>query len=342
MGDTGRGGLETDLLAEMVEAVGVGVAVYDDTGRFRYVNEAYADILDTDPDSLIDVPFWRFVPDFDADRFERYWASFEGGETRIAEAEHVVDGGTIPVSTLTTRRRIDGTVYHVGTIRDITQKRERERELEAQNERLEAFAGIVSHDLRNPLGVAKGYLDLLNDDVDRDELESIEIALDRMDVLIEDLLTLARENRAVNDVEAVELDALVNDAWQQIESPAGTLEVADDLTVLADRTRLQQLCENLFRNAVEHTDGAVSIHVGPLGSEAGFFVADDGPGIPESKRAQVFEPSYSSKEDGTGFGLAIVQEIASAHGWSITLTESADGGSRFEFAGTDSVPDSPQ
>jgi signal transduction histidine kinase len=69
--------------------------------------------------------------------------------------------------------------------------------------------------------------------------------------------------------------------------------------------------------------------------DGGFYVEDDGPGIPKEKRETVLQAGYSSDADGTGFGLAIVKEIVEAHGWEIRVTESEEGGARFEIAGVD-------
>jgi signal transduction histidine kinase len=91
------------------------------------------------------------------------------------------------------------------------------------------------------------------------------------------------------------------------------------------------LLENLFSNAVEHDDGDVTVTIGDTAD--GFYVADDGPGIPEERREDVFEAGYSTAEDGTGFGLRIVGQIARAHGWSVRATGSAAGGARFEIGG---------
>ncbi len=69
--------------------------------------------------------------------------------------------------------------------------------------------------------------------------------------------------------------------------------------------------------------------------ESGFYVADDGAGIPPSEREKVFRGGYSTAGRGTGLGLSIVEEIATAHGWEVAVTESADGGARFEITGVD-------
>lgn len=213
---------------------------------------------------------------------------------------------------------------------DLSEQKERERELERENERLEQFASIVSHDLRSPLTVASGRLDLLEAESDSQHVEKIERAIDRMDAIIDDVLTLTRGGKTVaqSEKEPVELADLAETAWHAVDSGEGTLDVETDQTLFADRSRLRRVFENLFWNAVEHAGPTVSVTVGDI--DGGFYVADDGPGIPESEREKVFESGYSTTRDGTGLGLDIVQEILEAHGWSVSLGESDDGGARFE------------
>jgi signal transduction histidine kinase len=116
------------------------------------------------------------------------------------------------------------------------------------------------------------------------------------------------------------------------------LRVELDGAVAIDESRLRQLFENLFRNAVEHAvpdDSTewLQVTVGSLGEGDGFFVADNGVGIPESDRERVLSAGYSTGSGGTGLGLSIVSEVARAHGWSVSVTEGQDGGARFEFRG---------
>ena len=327
--------LDPEFFETMVEAVGVGVAIYGADGEYRYVNDAYADLLRVDREELVGTPVWSVARDLEGDRFEGYWDSFDDGETRTAETEHRYGGRTVPVSTVTTRQRIDGVPYNFGTVRDISERRARERELERQNDRLDSFAGVVAHDLRNPLNVAQGYLELLQDDVDREEADLVGSALERMETLIDDLLTLAREGDSISETEPVSLRAAANTAWENTRAPGATMTVADDATLAADPPRLQQLFENLFGNAVEHGGSEVTVTVGTC--SGGFYVADDGPGIPEDERAEVFSPGYSTDDGGTGFGLSIVREIVQAHGWVVAATDSEDGGARFEVTGVDTI-----
>ena len=239
------------------------------------------------------------------------------------------------------------------TLTDITERERYRTELERQNRRLERFASVVSHDLRNPLSVAKGRLELAREVRDDEDLAATATALERMETLIEDLLTLAREGRLVDGTEPVSLAAVAEESWSLVETDEATLTVEGDLTFEAEGDRVKRLFENLFRNAVEHSstgsrpkaddaveqgssaDGSVTVEVGPLADAGGFYVADDGPGIPEERRGEVFEFGYSTEEEGTGFGLAIVKEVAEAHGWTVSATESETGGARFEISGVE-------
>ena len=213
-------------------------------------------------------------------------------------------------------------------------QRQTER-LQRQNDRLDRFASIVSHDLRNPLEVASGHLEL--SPADDEHLERVAAMHERMDELLEDLLTLAREGDRVTDTERVELDALAERCWQSVETDGATLDVVGTLSFGADLSGVRQLLENLYRNSVEHAvtpdDPSVTIRVGPL--DDGFFIEDDGPGIPPEIRDRIFDPGFSTDEEGTGYGLSIVAEIVDGHDWAISIAESDIGGARFEITGVD-------
>jgi signal transduction histidine kinase len=209
----------------------------------------------------------------------------------------------------------------------------REQELARQNRRLEEFAGVISHDLRNPLAIAQATLEMALEDDDMDELERTRDALDRMEALVDGLLTLAREGRGVGDTSSVDIVTVAERAWATVDTGDARLETEPVPELQADPDRLQQLLENLFRNSVEHgadTTATLTVTVGPLADGAGFYVADDGSGIPEAERESVFEHGTSTA-GSTGLGLTIVRTIAEAHGWTVAATESDAGGARFEF-----------
>jgi signal transduction histidine kinase len=200
-------------------------------------------------------------------------------------------------------------------------------DVQDQNEQLEAFTSIISHDLRNPLTVAKGRAGLLDDDaVAPEHTEPLMDALDRMERIIEDGLTLAR-GTAVDETERVALGHRTGRAWRHIDSREAALVVPVDGVVRADPNLLEQLFENLFRNAVEH--GGEDVTVTVAAREAGFVVADDGPGLPADRVDGVFDPGVSDGSGGTGLGLTIVRRIAEAHDW--TVRAGNDDGAWFEF-----------
>ncbi|MFC5133813.1 MULTISPECIES: sensor histidine kinase [Haloferacaceae] len=152
-----------------------------------------------------------------------------------------------------------------------------------------------------------------------------------MTELIEDALSFARMGDRVVDVERVDVAAVAERAWGTVETADATLRIEEVGAIDGDASRLRTLFENLFRNAVEHGGEGVTVTVGREGTT--LFVADDGPGIPEADRETVFEVGFSTNHDGTGFGLGIVSEIATAHGWTAAATEAEGGGARIELRG---------
>lgn len=253
------------------------------------------------------------------------------------------DGTEVPIDVSLSPLQVGGRREVILAIRDVTTRkrreeelRERERQLQRQNRRLNEFASVVSHDLRNPMTVAEGNIEMARRSGDLEHLEQAEEALDRMRSLVEDLLRLAREGMSVEDLEDVSLPQIVRTAWTTAETEEATLQCeVDDATLRADTSRLRQVLENLFHNAVEHGGERATIRVGLLEDGSGFYVADDGPGIPEDDRESVFEFGYSTGDGGTGFGLAIVKSIVEAHGWDVEITDSDGGGTRFEITGVE-------
>jgi PAS domain S-box-containing protein len=235
----------------------------------------------------------------------------------------------------------DGTpMWITGVSTDITERKEREQELRRQNSRLNEFASVVSHDLRNPLNVAQARATILQQqaaDELQEHLTPLVNSLERVESIIEDTLTLARQGETVGDMNSISLIDLVGKCWAGVETAGATLEVDEEFTMHGDRDRLRHVFENLFRNAVEHGGEGVTVRVGRAGEDC-LYVEDDGPGIPAADRDAVFEPGHTSATGGTGFGLTIVKRIVEAHGWDVRVTDGRDGGARFEFD-TTGLPD---
>ncbi len=227
------------------------------------------------------------------------------------------------------REHTDGKLF---LLHDITDQQRHQRELERQNEQLDQFASLISHDLRNPLDVAMGRAKVvaeMNEDERLDEhLDEVVDAHDRMRRIIDDVLTLARQGQSISDKEDVDLASMAEDAWSHVDTGDATLEVTADAVIRADRGRLAQVFENLFRNAVQHGGEGVTVDVGT--TDDGFYVADDGVGIPPAERDRIFEAGTSDHDGGTGLGLSIVRNIAQAHGWEVAVSSSDSGGARFD------------
>jgi two-component system OmpR family sensor kinase len=204
------------------------------------------------------------------------------------------------------------------------------------------FVADASHELRTPITVAQGELDLLRRDADPQERERLDVVrreLQRMERLIGEMLSLAREDAGRSlDRRTVAVDDLLDDLRRdlplfgpreyEVGALGGTLE--------ADSDRIAQVLRNLARNAVTHTSpgGHVEIRAGAEGDQLRIEVIDDGPGIPPEEAAHLFERFYRSAEtrsrdrDGSGLGLAIARAIVEAHGGRIWADTGQTPGAR--------------
>ncbi len=223
----------------------------------------------------------------------------------------------------------------IAMLRDISDRVEHRRQLEQKVKRLDRFASIVSHDLRSPLSVISGHVELARETGDPEHLDAIEDAAERMESMLSDLLALTREGNLVGERAVVELAVLARRVWADCEFEAATLDVESTMTLQADPDRLRELLMNLFENAASHAGPSVTVRVGTIDTSdrTGFYVEDDGDGIPADEQVVVFQWGHSTTSDGTGFGLAIVEQIAAAHGWEIDVSDAETGGARFEITG---------
>jgi len=213
------------------------------------------------------------------------------------------------------------------------ERRESNERLRRQKERLDDFASVVSHDLRSPLTVLMGNLELAEETGETDYLDSCRDAVDRMESIIDDLLSLARDVDDTGETEAVALADVTEECWRNTDTKDAKLRVETENSIMANRGKLRQMLENLLRNSVVHGGDDVTVTVSDLPGGNGFRIEDDGVGIPEDERASVFEPGYATGESGTGLGMYIVKQVAEAHGWGVEVVDGEEGGAAFEVTG---------
>jgi PAS domain S-box-containing protein len=325
----------------VIDTVRDGMVVVDTDDQIVESNPAARDIIGVDEEMVGSTIEEVFSVPAAISAYEALVETREPTEATTSYGELHVKTQSTPI--------YDDRDRHIGWLflmQDISEQKRRERDLEQQIEKLDQFASLVSHDLRNPINVARGYIQQAQATGDVDHLEKAAEATVRMEEIIDDALTLAREGQEVTDPVSISLESVVREGWQHVETDGAELVVEGDTTVVADGDRLQRLFENLFRNAIEHGTDAedpaqldpadLTVTVGTTDetqTETTLFVADDGIGIPPKDRDQVFDDGYTTGESGTGLGLTIIEQIAHAHDWDVSVTESTDGGARFEVSG---------
>jgi PAS domain S-box-containing protein len=350
---------ELERTETIIQAVEDPVYALDAEGHFTFVNDAFEPMTGYSVEDLLGEHISTVVREVDVERGQDHIQEMLRGDVQTVTYEIEVlpeTGSPVPselhIAPLPFEDEFRGTA---GIIRDIEERKERE-------DRLEEFASVVSHDLRGPLNVVLGRIELARETGDLDQLAVVEDAAERMERLVQDLLALARNGQTVGEAVPVALDEVAASAWESVETGDATLVADSASEIEADPDRLRELLENLFRNALQHGTATTALEPrrdgvdesssnpgsssprGPASKHAGaeltvrvdtvdegFYVADDGRGIDRTDRDKVFDQGYTTRQDGTGFGLAIVSRIAGAHDWGIEVTESEAGGARFVF-----------
>ncbi|PSQ39951.1 hybrid sensor histidine kinase/response regulator [Halobacteriales archaeon SW_5_70_135] len=297
------------------------------------VNSAFTEVFGYEPETAVGEPTDDLVvPEDRDDEAKRLDERVRAGDLIDEEVTRLTAGGTGDFRFRNIHLPDDENIDGYGVYADITAYRDRERELERQNERLDRFVSVVSHDLRSPLTLASSRLELAAEECDSPYLADVADAHERIERLIDGLLTFARTDSDALDRTVVDFPALVEECWETLRSEDATLVVETERSVRADPDRLRQLVINLLSNALDHCGPDVTVRVGDLSDDEGFYVADDGPGVPEDDPTGVLEAGYSTAQRNPGLGLSVVTQVADAHDWEVRVTDS-DEGARFEVAG---------
>ena len=251
--------------------------------------------------------------------------------------------------TTAVRDSVGHLIGYAKVVRDATERRKLESQLERSNDELQRFAYTVSHDLQEPLRTIRSYADLLErrykGKLDSDADEFIQFMMDaagRMTQLLKDLLAYSQAGRP--DRTALEPTSSANVLqWaimnvDQLVKETGARITYDPLPMVdADQTQLSQVFQNLLGNAIKYrSDQAPTIHVSVrrVADMYEFAVADNGIGIPAEHHERifgVFKRLHGKEVPGTGIGLAICRKIVESHGGSIWVESEAGAGTTIKF-----------
>jgi signal transduction histidine kinase len=210
--------------------------------------------------------------------------------------------------------------------------------LRARDERLQMMLAGIAHEVRNPLGGLELYAGLLRDALagqpERlEEVGRIEREVGHLKAVVSEFLEFAR--RPPPSLETLRLGPLLEEVRELTPAAEGTRVAVDapaDLTVRADPGQLRRVLLNLARNAATAARGGrVEISARARDGVVRVEVRDDGPGVPPELREKIFTPFFTTREKGTGLGLAFVREIVRDHGGDVMVGDAPGGGSVFSF-----------
>jgi len=269
---------------------------------------------------------------------ETYDEANYNDDRRVIEAgENVLDideyadstGHFLRTSKVPWRDSSGRTVGLVGITQDMGELREQKEALRRQNRRLRKVALMTAHELRNELQVATGHLSQI--ECDETAVDATATSVEHVAAIVDKIVSLATFNQREREPTTLWLSAIVRDIWETFSTAESTLSFVNDRRLLADRDATQLLIELLIDNAMVHVGPAVTVEVG--GTDTGFYVADDGPGIEIDPPERALEPAVTTVESASGFGLYIAQQIADEQGWEIGVGTSVDGGARIDVTG---------
>lgn len=214
-------------------------------------------------------------------------------------------------------------------ITNLQARRQQMMKVHEKKEQMEQFASMVNHEFRNSLNVLDGWLDVARERREEEAFNQCQFAVDQMKRIIGETGLLLGDGEYKLDRGVIDVGTACKASWEGVANSDASLELSTTQQIIADEDRLAQLLNNLFRNAVEHGGDEVTVTIGDL--DDGFYIEDDGPGIPEDERESVFEQGYSTQNSGSGLGLVVVQKVADLHGWEVRVTDGDTVGARFEI-----------
>jgi two-component system, LuxR family, sensor kinase FixL len=362
---------DADALLAVMETIIDGLITIDAQGAVRSFNPAAVKIFGYQPEEVIGQNVKMLMPEPYHSQHDAYLANYHRtGEAKIIGKGREVtarrkDGSIFPISLGVSEMRVGEMRMYVGIIRDITQRKELERErvqfiaeLARSNQELDDFAYIASHDLKEPLrGVANNATFLMEDyEHSLDEkgvkrLNRMVFLCQRMERLVDDLLYFSRLGRQKLAIQATNLNTVVKDIEAMLETTlheqSAEIVIPRPLpTITCDLPRITEVFRNLITNAIKYNKSASKrieigyAATGELPPEATdklvFYVRDNGIGIPQEFHREIFRIFKRLNEEddtqrGSGVGLTFVQKIIERHNGRIWLESEVGGGTTFYF-----------
>ena len=338
----------------LFEASPYGLLIVDDNGNIAMANRIVAAVLGHTPTSLEQQPLHTLLPERYRSGHGALMGSYRKtgeprmmGQGRDLTALHA-DGTELPVEIGLRRVRWQRRMMTLAVVSDISVRKRLELELRQANDNLQEFSYVASHDLRSPLRGIADLVEWIQADLGEQaapevtrNLGRVALRIQRMERLIDDLLSYARAGQAATEFTLVDLDALVRGILEIQPPPAG-FTVVLDLAVppfLATHTPLETALRNLLSNAIKHHDrstGQLSVTACVDDSFCQISVTDDGPGVPPTGRERIFklfQTLAASERAGSGIGLALTKRLVEVHGGRIeVISPVSDGhGACFRF-----------
>ncbi len=344
----------------IVETAAEGIIVIGEQGMIDRFNPAAERMFGYTEAEVAGKNISMLMPSPHREEHDGYLARYlKTGEKRIVGIGREVmgmrkDGVIFPMDLAVSEVRLADHRMFTGIVRDVTERKQVEErqtrlvhELESANEELRNFAYVVSHDLKAPLRaissladwVVTDYADKL-DDEGKDHMRLLLSRVRRMDGLIDGILQYSRVGRVKEAGVAVDLDQLVHEVIDLLSPPPNIAITIDNPlpTVVAERTRLQQVFQNLLSNAIKYMDkaeGNIRIGCVAAGNKWKLSVSDNGPGIEERYFEKIFQLFQTlaprDRVESTGVGLALVKKIVEMYDGEIWVESKVGEGSTFFF-----------
>jgi len=337
----------------MFEAAPYGMLLSDGSGRISMANRQLCEMFGYRLDELINQPVELLVPPRHQTAHVSMRRQFHErpipramGRGRDVTGQRK-DGREVPVEISLTS--VDGTdgLMALAAVVDISQRKRAELKLREANAQLEEFTYVSSHDLKSPIRGISNLLEWVREDLGdtapesvRHNLDRMALRVERMERLIEDLLSYARSGQRSNKVECIDLPSLINEIIE-LEPRPSDMHLELDLQIESLETAatpLTTVLRNLYSNAIKHhdkPDGRIRIEAREHGSHCRISVIDNGPGVPAAARERVFrlfQTLTASERMGSGLGLAVAKRLAESHGGRIELNDNEpEPGCRFDL-----------